>query len=102
MLVYLSVSYIFEHPDSLSVLHFRFAALFGALDIVSLVIRKELLRLEQMTDCTLSTTPDIEKVAPGSHAVVVMAKAPIRGAVKSRLVPPLTDDEAAALNRCFI
>jgi glycosyltransferase A (GT-A) superfamily protein (DUF2064 family) len=41
-------------------------------------------------------------VAPGSHAVVVMAKAPITGAVKSRLVPPLTEDEAATLNRCFI
>jgi len=39
---------------------------------------------------------------PGSHAVVVMAKAPVSGAVKSRLVPPLTDEEAAALNRCFI
>ena len=31
-----------------------------------------------------------------------MAKAPVSGAVKSRLVPPLTEDEAAALNRCFI
>jgi len=41
-------------------------------------------------------------VVPGSHAVVVMAKAPVSGAVKSRLVPPLTEDEAAALNRCFI
>jgi rSAM/selenodomain-associated transferase 1 len=41
-------------------------------------------------------------VKPGSHAVVIMAKAPVSGAVKSRLVPPLTDDEAAGLNRCFI
>jgi len=39
---------------------------------------------------------------PRSHAVVIMAKAPVTGAVKSRLVPPLTHDEAAALNRCFI
>lgn len=31
-----------------------------------------------------------------------MAKAPVSGAVKSRLVPPLTADEAAALSRCFI
>ena len=37
-----------------------------------------------------------------SHAVVIMAKAPVAGTVKSRLVPPLTDEEAAALNRCFI
>ncbi len=50
-----------------------------------------------------SITQNIEaKVVPGSHAVVVMAKAPLSGAVKSRLVPPLTEDEAAALNRCFI
>jgi uncharacterized protein len=55
-----------------------------------------------MADGTLSTTPDVEKAPPGAHAVVVMAKAPITGAVKSRLVPPLTEDEAAALNRCFI
>jgi uncharacterized protein len=55
-----------------------------------------------MSDGGLSTTPDIEKVAPGKHAVVVMAKAPISGAVKSRLMPALTEDEAAALNRCFI
>ena len=41
-------------------------------------------------------------IEPRSHALVVMAKAPISGAVKSRLVPPLTEDEAAALNRCFI
>jgi uncharacterized protein len=41
-------------------------------------------------------------VEPGSHALVVMAKAPVSGAVKSRLVPPLTEDEAAELNRCFI
>lgn len=46
--------------------------------------------------------PEHGKVPPGTHAVVVMAKAPVSGAVKSRLVPPLTEDEAAALNRCFI
>lgn len=31
-----------------------------------------------------------------------MAKAPIAGAVKTRLVPPLTAPEAAALNICFL
>lgn len=36
------------------------------------------------------------------HAVVVMAKAPVAGAVKSRLVPPLDPTEAAELNRCFL
>jgi rSAM/selenodomain-associated transferase 1 len=35
-------------------------------------------------------------------ALVVMAKAPLRGAAKSRLAPPLTPEEAAELSRCFI
>ena len=35
-------------------------------------------------------------------ALVVMAKAPLRGAAKSRLMPPLTAEEAAELSRCFI
>src|SRR5579871_2452212 len=41
---------------------------------------------------------------PASHrcALVVMAKAPLRGAAKSRLVPPLTPEGAAELSRCFI
>jgi uncharacterized protein len=45
-----------------------------------------------------------ERFERGGHrcALTVMAKAPVSGAVKSRLVPPLTRDEAAALNRCFI
>lgn len=35
-------------------------------------------------------------------ALAVMAKAPLAGAVKTRLVPPLTPDEAAALSICFL
>src|SRR5438128_2430016 len=35
-------------------------------------------------------------------ALAVMTKAPRAGQVKTRLVPPLTADEAAALNRCFL
>jgi len=38
----------------------------------------------------------------GCCAFVVMAKAPRVGAVKTRLVPPLSAEQAAALNRCFI
>lgn len=37
-----------------------------------------------------------------AHAIVVMAKAPVAGGVKSRLVPPLDPAEAAELNRCFL
>jgi uncharacterized protein len=38
----------------------------------------------------------------GCCALVVMAKAPRVGAVKTRLVPPLSGEQAAALNRCFL
>jgi uncharacterized protein len=42
---------------------------------------------------------------PGAHgrcALAVMTKAPRRGMVKTRLVPPLTDEEAAQLNIQFL
>lgn len=35
-------------------------------------------------------------------AVAIMAKAPTAGAVKTRLIPPLTASEAAHLYRCFL
>src|SRR6266545_8382827 len=38
----------------------------------------------------------------GSCALAVMTKAPRAGAVKTRLVPPLTHDEAAQLNSSFL
>jgi rSAM/selenodomain-associated transferase 1 len=43
--------------------------------------------------------------AVGAHhlcALAVMTKAPRSGQVKTRLAPPLTPDEAAALNACFL
>jgi uncharacterized protein len=40
--------------------------------------------------------------ARGRCALAVMTKAPRAGQVKTRLVPPLTPDEAAELNRCFL
>jgi rSAM/selenodomain-associated transferase 1 len=40
--------------------------------------------------------------AQGSCALGIMTKAPRAGHVKTRLVPPLTHDEAAALNICFL
>src|SRR5437016_13694621 len=38
----------------------------------------------------------------GCSALALMTKAPRAGQVKTRLVPPLTHDEAAKLNRCFL
>src|SRR5438034_5208394 len=35
-------------------------------------------------------------------ALAIMTKAPQAGQVKTRLVPPLTPDEAAELNKCFL
>ncbi len=39
---------------------------------------------------------------PGLCALGIMTKAPRAGTVKTRLQPPLTADEAAALNICFL
>ena len=38
----------------------------------------------------------------GGCAIAVMAKAPVPGQVKTRLVPPLTPDMAAALSAAFL
>lgn len=44
----------------------------------------------------------VEPGASGLCALAVMTKAPRAGNVKTRLVPPLTPDEAAQLNVCFL
>jgi uncharacterized protein len=38
----------------------------------------------------------------GCSALALMTKAPRAGEVKTRLVPPLTNEEAAHLNKCFL
>jgi len=43
-----------------------------------------------------------ERMARGVCALAVMTKAPQAGQVKTRLVPPLTPEEAAELNKCFL
>ncbi len=43
-----------------------------------------------------------DDVSPGSCAIAVMAKASRAGRTKTRLVPPLTFDEAAAFNTAFV
>ena len=43
-----------------------------------------------------------ERMARGVCALAVMTKAPQAGRVKTRLIPPLTPDEAAELNKCFL
>jgi len=42
------------------------------------------------------------QVRRGLCALTIMTKAPQAGQVKTRLVPPLTPDEAAELNKCFL
>jgi len=42
------------------------------------------------------------KTFGGCSALALMTKAPRAGQVKTRLVPPLTNEEAAQLNRCFL
>src|SRR6478735_8137543 len=43
-----------------------------------------------------------DRCARGLCALAVMTKAPEAGRVKTRLVPPLTPEEAAELNKCFL
>ena len=43
-----------------------------------------------------------EQVTKGLCALAVMTKAPQAGKVKTRLTPPLSSEEAAALNTCFL
>src|SRR3954451_22572005 len=43
-----------------------------------------------------------DRGARGACALAVMTKAPHAGRVKTRLVPPLTPEEAAELNKCFL
>jgi len=43
-----------------------------------------------------------DRMARGLCALAVMTKAPHAGRVKTRLVPPLTLEEAAELNKCFL
>jgi rSAM/selenodomain-associated transferase 1 len=44
----------------------------------------------------------LDRGAHGLCALAVMTKAPQAGRVKTRLVPPLTPEEAAELNKCFL
>src|SRR5262245_8870550 len=46
--------------------------------------------------------PECARVPRGSRALGVMAKAPLPGHVKTRLVPPLTLNEAAELCACLL
>jgi rSAM/selenodomain-associated transferase 1 len=43
-----------------------------------------------------------ERITRGLCALAVMTKVPQAGRVKTRLVPPLTPEEAAELNKCFL
>ncbi len=48
-----------------------------------------------------SPSPDASRLTPHA-ALVIFAKAPIPGEVKTRLCPPLTPDEAATLHGSFV
>jgi rSAM/selenodomain-associated transferase 1 len=52
----------------------------------------------------MTSMPADDRRAAGRDrcAIAVMAKAPHAGRVKTRLVPPLTDDEAMMLSGCFL
>ena len=50
----------------------------------------------------MQTSPDPEQAQAGSCGIAVMAKASTPGSSKTRLVPPLTPDEAARCNTAFL
>ncbi|HEX3817887.1 MAG TPA: TIGR04282 family arsenosugar biosynthesis glycosyltransferase [Chthoniobacterales bacterium] len=45
---------------------------------------------------------ELDPAAAGRCALAIMTKAPRAGRVKTRLTPPLTPEQAAALNVCFL
>src|ERR671919_635367 len=45
---------------------------------------------------------ELGTLIPMSNALVIFAKAPLVGQVKTRLCPPLSLEEAAELARCFL
>ncbi|HKQ34738.1 MAG TPA: TIGR04282 family arsenosugar biosynthesis glycosyltransferase [Nitrospiraceae bacterium] len=49
-----------------------------------------------------SPSPHSSPLTPHTAALVIFAKAPIPGQVKTRLCPPLTPDEAATLHGSFV
>ena len=58
-------------------------------------------RPAHFTKPAASPSPDAAHLAPHA-ALVIFAKAPIPGEVKTRLCPPLTPDEAATLHGSFV
>ena len=64
-------------------------------------------RFDGKSKSTEAVAADAERhhetvTSPGSCGIAVMAKASAPGRTKTRLVPPLTFDEAAALNTAFL
>src|SRR4030095_15823762 len=51
--------------------------------------------------CVVDPDTAAKKIG-GCSAWALMTRAPRAGEVKTRLVPPLTNEEAAQLNRCFL
>ena len=49
-----------------------------------------------------SPSPHASRLTPHESALIIFAKAPIPGQVKTRLCPPLTPDEAATLHGSFV
>lgn len=64
-------------------------------------VQPETARLMKSVHRVLDSSAGIQ-VRSGLCALGVMTKAPRAGRVKTRLTPPLTSEEAAALNTCFL
>src|SRR5438477_13011974 len=77
----------------------------GRTDVTSTLFAKSLetLAAGRMKAVLRLLDPNARPKSPsGFCALAVMTKAPQPGRVKTRLVPPLTPNEAATLNACFL
>lgn len=57
--------------------------------------------VNKLADCSMST-PDPQPLAPGQALLIIFAKEPAPGQVKTRLSPPLSPVEAAELYQYFL
>jgi rSAM/selenodomain-associated transferase 1 len=91
-----------QPPRQIRVIHAAKKKKFSKRKIQIIFLCCEKLSRELMKPFRFLDPNSPERMARGVCALAVMTKAPRAGRVKTRLVPPLTPEEAAELNKCFL
>jgi rSAM/selenodomain-associated transferase 1 len=91
-----------QPPRQIRVIHAIKKKKFSKTEIQIIFLQCEKLSHHRMKSFRLLNPNLPERMARGVCALAVMSKAPQAGRVKTRLVPPLTPEEAAELNKCFL